>query len=85
MVISPTCEVRFPEGPIAKGPELVLGYLIMVFRPTSVPLSKVGCQWCVASQVSLTRSEKWDFFERPLPLAQLMLSLSMDTVTEDSR
>ena len=28
----------------------------------------------------MVRLEKWDFFERPLPLAQLMLSLSMDTV-----
>ena len=26
-----------------------------------------------------------DFFERPLPLAQLMLSLSVDTATEGNR
>ena len=35
LVISPTCNVgdagQFPEGPIGKGHELVLGYLFMVF------------------------------------------------------
>ena len=33
----------------------------------------------------LVHLKKEDFLERPLPLAQLMLSLSMDTVTEGNR
>ena len=33
----------------------------------------------------LVQLRKQDFFDRPLPLAQWMLSLSMDTVTEGSR
>ena len=40
----------------------------------------VCCEPCLLAQ-----SGKWDFFERPLPVAQLMLSLSMYTVTEGNR
>ena len=58
-----------------------------ILRPTK-PQSKVGCMTtkivcCVLSL--FVRSGKQDFVERTLNLAQLMLFLTMDTVTESNR
>ena len=57
LVISPTFEgrgespVQFPEGPIAKGLGLVLGYLFMVSQTNLSALEQSwlpGSQWCIA-------------------------------------
>ena len=59
--LSPTCEVEgrrfnFQKDQMQKGPEMVLGYLLMVSRPNLGALEQSGLhesQQCVASQVCL--------------------------------
>ena len=73
------------KRPIAKGPRMVLGYLFMDFQPNLSTLQQSwlhGSQWCVASQVFSCGLDNGLLWEYSLPLANLMLSLSMDTVTE---
>ena len=77
------CNFREEEGSkFMKEPGIVLVYLLMVSQHNLSALDQswlYGSQWCVVSQVcSCSR----DLFKRPLPLAQLVLSLSMATVTE---
>ena len=54
LVISPTCEGggELPEGPITKGPGLVLGYLFIVSQTNLSTLEQSwlhNSQWCVVS------------------------------------
>ena len=70
--------VRFPEGSIVKGPSKVLGYLFMDFKAKpwcSTRAKFAAWQPMVCREPGLHLwSGKNNFFERPLLLAQLMLS-----------
>ena len=68
---------------IAKGPGMLLIYLFLTLNLTSVHRAKLlydSHHQCVVNQVCLCG---WGFFERHPSQAQLMLSLSMETVTEE--
>ena len=58
--------VRFPEGPIVKGTELVLGYLFMVSQPNLSSLEQIWLhdgQWCVTSHICLHGRENRTFLK----------------------
>ena len=68
---------------ITKGPGMLLIYLFLTLNLTSVHRAKLlydSHHQCVVNQVCLCG---WGFFERHPSQAQLMLSLSMETVTEE--
>ena len=82
LVVFPTCEVgvQIIEGPIVKGPRMVLGYLYMASQPN---LNALGQSWLHLSQWFVTINVF--LCRKTSPLAQLIMSLSMDTVTIGNR